>query len=121
MTEDKLQSAAWTLAWNEYPALRRHIWHVPNGGSRNPIEAAKLKAMGQLAGVWDWHCFYNGKFYIIEFKVGNNQLTQDRVINGKKHFGQSEWGVMMVGAGATSFICRNIADVKKVLDLIVMV
>ena len=117
-SEDQLQSSAWTLAWNEYTALRRHIWHVPNGGSRNKIEAAKLKGMGQLAGVWDWHCFYAGRFYIIEFKVGNNQLTLDKVVNGKKHFGQSEWGAIMVGSGATAFICRNIDDVKKVLDYI---
>ena len=121
-SEDQLQAAAWILAWNEYPALRRHIWHVPNGGSRNAIEAAKLKATGQLAGVWDWHCFYQNKFYIIEFKVGNNQLTVDRVDSkGKKHFGQKEWGELMVTNGATAFVVRSIDDVKKVLDLIAMV
>ncbi len=71
MNEDQLQAAAWKLMWNEFPDLRHHIWHVPNGGSRNQAEGVKLKAMGVLEGVWDWHCFYHGKFTIIEFKVGN--------------------------------------------------
>lgn len=35
-----------------YPELDL-LYHVPNGGSRNPIEAARLKAQGVKAGVPD--------------------------------------------------------------------
>lgn len=31
----------------------KRLWHTPNGGSRNIIEAVKLKEMGTKAGVWD--------------------------------------------------------------------
>ena len=27
------------------------VWRTPNGGSRHPIEAAKLKGLGTLAGI----------------------------------------------------------------------
>ncbi len=33
--------------------LRPHAYHVANGGSRNPIEAARLKAQGVTPGVPD--------------------------------------------------------------------
>lgn len=35
-----------------YPELEL-LYHVPNGGSRDPIEAARLKAQGVKAGVPD--------------------------------------------------------------------
>lgn len=34
---------------------------VPNGGRRNPLEAARLKAEGVSRGVPDWLCFERGK------------------------------------------------------------
>ena len=42
--------AAW--AARRHPALEL-LFHVPNGGSRNPAEAAHLKRMGVRAGVPD--------------------------------------------------------------------
>lgn len=36
----------------KYPALDL-LYHIPNGGSRNPIEAARLKAQGVKKGVPD--------------------------------------------------------------------
>lgn len=41
-------------AWSEaaHPELRL-MFHIPNGGSRNPIEAANLKRQGVKAGVPD--------------------------------------------------------------------
>lgn len=32
-----------------------YLYHIPNGGSRNKIEAGKLKGMGAKAGVSDLH------------------------------------------------------------------
>lgn len=124
MTEDQLQAAFWKHVWNAYPAIRRHIWAVPNAGQRNPVEASKLKATGLLEGVWDIHIFWNNQFYIIETKVGKNQLTVDRTTmhNGKprKHYGQKQWGEMMVAHGAKSFIYRTleegIAIIEKILS-----
>jgi VRR-NUC domain len=51
--EAKLQAAC--IAWVrlQYPKIL--VWHCPNGGSRNAIEAANLKRQGVLAGVCDIH------------------------------------------------------------------
>lgn len=55
--------------------------HVPNGGSRDPTEAARLKAQGVKAGVPDI-CLpvprgaYHGLY--IEMKVGKNKPTKNQ-------------------------------------------
>lgn len=49
--EDDLQRACANYLRLQYPAVL--FFHVPNGGSRNRIEAAKLKGMGVLPGVSD--------------------------------------------------------------------
>lgn len=61
----------------KYPALK-WLHHIPNGGSRNRIEAAKLKEMGVKAGVADLFLpcpkgIYCGMY--IEMKFGNNRHT----------------------------------------------
>src|SRR5690349_5324079 len=98
-TEDQMQARIWKRVWNEYPALRRCVWHVPNQGSSQK-EGVRLQAMGVLAGVWDLHMMWRGRFHIWEGKVGNNQPTRDRVDRkGRKHFGQQEWGEIMAAQG----------------------
>lgn len=49
--EDSLQTACMTYLRLQYPNVL--AFHVPNGGSRNRVEAAKLKGMGVMAGVCD--------------------------------------------------------------------
>ena len=55
------------------------LHHIPNGGSRNKREAARLKRMGVLAGVADLHLpvargGYHGLY--IELKYGDGKLRQ---------------------------------------------
>lgn len=115
MTEDQLQAALWQWAWNAYPQYRKHMWAVTNSGLTNPNRA---KAMGLLSGVWDLHVFYRNTFHIIETKVGNNQLTTDRIIKGKKVYGQKEWGELMADHGATRHIYRSLEEGKQVYESI---
>lgn len=118
-SEDQLQSEFWKMIWNEYPILRRHIWAVPNAGrNRTPAECATLKATGMMSGIWDLHVFYKGKFYIIETKVKNNQLTTDRIDKGKKIFGQKEWGELMERHGAEAFVYRTIEEGIEIIEYI---
>lgn len=75
----------------KYPELK-YMYHIPNGGSRNPIEAVNLKKQGVKAGVPDI-CLpvpsgdYNGLY--IELKYGKNKTTkaQDDYINFLNHQG----------------------------------
>lgn len=67
--------AEWAIV--EYPELKL-LHHIPNGGSRNTIEAANLKKQGVRAGVPDL-CLpvarggYHGLY--IEMKFGDNKPT----------------------------------------------
>lgn len=63
-----------------YPELR-WMHHIPNGGSRNPIEAANLKKQGVKSGVSDiflpvpranYHGFY------VEMKSANGVLSDNQ-------------------------------------------
>ena len=61
----------------KYPELK-WLHHIPNGGSRNRMEAAKLKEMGVKAGVSDLFLpcpkgIYGGMY--IEMKFGSNRQT----------------------------------------------
>lgn len=57
------------------------IFAVPNGGQRHPAVAARLKAEGVRAGVWDVFCAvpkdgWSGLW--LEFKFGKNRLTNEQ-------------------------------------------
>src|SRR5258708_7664463 len=45
------------------------LWlHVPNGGRRNPREAARFKRMGVLAGASDLLLWHRGNSFALELK-----------------------------------------------------
>lgn len=52
------------------------VFAVPNGGSRNVIEAANLKAQGVMAGVSDLILLLPKKVYFIELKNPNGKGRQ---------------------------------------------
>lgn len=106
MSEDQLQAKFFQYVWNKHPELRYCIWAVPNGGYRNKLEAAKLKATGMLAGVWDLHIFYRGKFYIIETKVGHNKLSDKQI----------KWRDVMLRHGAQAFVYYTFEDGVKIIE-----
>lgn len=79
--EDQLQKSC--VAWFDlqYRHISWALFHVPNGGKRNSIEAAKLKAMGVRPGVPDLLLViprggYN--YLAMELKVGNNTQTANQ-------------------------------------------
>lgn len=79
--EEQQKVIYWTeLMSNAYPDLQM-LYHVPNGGSRNRVEAAKLKRMGVRAGVPDLvlpvpRNGYAGLY--IELKVGENRPSKNQ-------------------------------------------
>lgn len=57
-------------------------FHCPNGGSRNAIEASKLKGMGVKAGIPDCLILDQRKGYsgmAIELKVGYNKPSEQQL------------------------------------------
>lgn len=62
-TEARIQSECFKWFWNQYPGYRRLMFHIPNGGKRTAVEAARFKAMGVVAGVPDLFLALPGNGY----------------------------------------------------------
>ena len=70
MTEDQLQQQIIIWFKNEYQMHGKGlIFSVPNGGSRNLLEAKKLKQTGAMAGVSDLIVLLPSKCIFIELKA----------------------------------------------------
>lgn len=79
--EDSLQIACVRWFDLQYHWLSWALFHVPNGGSRNRIEAAKFKAMGVRAGVPDLILLHRSGAYsylALELKAGKNTQTANQ-------------------------------------------
>lgn len=79
--EDNLQIAC--VKWFDlaYPALKRLLVHVPNGGYRNVLEAAKFKRMGVRAGFPDLLLLLPNKKYPcmgIEMKTAKGKQSENQ-------------------------------------------
>lgn len=104
------------LQQNKYPALR-NLFAIPNGGSRNGIEASNLKAEGVCAGVPDTLLAYPSDGFcglFIEHKTKKGSLTKDQPIKCKKtglvryiREGQSTWFKRLAAAGYRCEVSRS--------------
>lgn len=86
------------------PALRL-MYAVPNGGSRNRIEAANLKRQGLRAGVPDICLAYpSGKYHAlyIELKVGKNKPSDK----------QKEWIKNLNAVGNKAVVCYGAEEAR---------
>lgn len=96
------------LMSNAYPDLQM-LYHVPNGGSRNRVEAAKLKRMGVRAGVPDLvlpvpRNGYAGLY--IELKVGENRPSKN----------QKNWLEKLALQGYKAVVCYGGNEVIEILE-----
>lgn len=79
------------LCQQKHPELRL-LHHVPNGGSRNKLEAIKLKQMGVLAGVADLHLpvrkgIYSGLYIEMKYDGGRLQDSQKDFLRAAAQYG----------------------------------
>ena len=82
--EEKLQIACIKWFDYQYPEYSKLLFAVPNGGSRNVIEAANLKKQGVRAGVSDLIFLYPSfrfAFICLEFKTIKGKQSDEQ-----KHF-----------------------------------
>ena len=107
--EAQLQSACVTWFRYQYPKLSLLLVAVPNGGSRNKIEAANLKRQGVVSGVADLILFIPNNTYsglCIEMKYGN----------GKQSDNQSEWQKAVESQNYKYIICRSFDKFKTEIE-----
>lgn len=93
---------------NAYPELEL-IFHVPNGGSRNKLEASNLKRQGVKAGVPDLvlpvsRGMYHGMF--LEMKFGTNKVQQS----------QKKWLEELKKQGYYTVVCYGAENAVKVIE-----
>lgn len=83
------------------------IWHTPNGGSRNVIEAAKLKAMGVMAGFPDVMIWHAGNLYGLELK---------RERGGRVSSKQAECMAALTREGARCAVAHGVDHAIEILE-----
>ena len=91
----------------KYPCLK-WMHHIPNGGSRNKIEAARLKAQGVKRGVPDISLPYpSGKYHglYIEMKYGKGKVRPE----------QQEFLEYASGVGYKTAVCLGMLEAVKVI------
>ncbi len=102
--EDRLQVSV--MQWLKLALPADAIaFHPANGGSRNPIEGAKLKAMGVVAGAPDIVIFWNERAFCIELKTAT----------GRQRPNQKEFEQRARNAGAFYQLCRSMDEVEGAL------
>ena len=94
-----------TFIRTEYPEVDQ-MFHIPNGGSRNKLEAANLKRQGVKAGVPDLFLpvsrgGYHGLF--IELKHGKNKPTEK----------QTEWLKSLNEQGYAVAVCYGCEEASE--------
>lgn len=112
--EAQLQEACITIFRYQFPKLSKMLIHVPNGGSRNIVEAANMKKQGVVAGVSDLLLLVPRGGYgclCIEMK------TKD----GKQSDYQKQWQIESENANNKYVVCRTVEhfidEVKNYLNL----
>lgn len=103
-SEDEIQKAAAAFLEIALPPPLRFL-HIPNGGTRDYGEAAKLKAMGVKAGAADIMILGWRTFIWIEMKSRTGRLRPE----------QKEWRDWCHSIGAPWFLCRSVSDVAEAL------
>ena len=86
-SEDLIQATVHQTIWNKYKNTRGLCYHIPNGGLRTAREGNKLKAVGVVAGIPDYHVAIpaNGKNSLyIEFKEPGANMNTEHVRNQLK-------------------------------------
>lgn len=97
------------MAYLRWPELEL-AFHIPNGGSRNKIEAARLKAQGVKAGVPDIfisvpRCGYHGLY--IEMK---------RQKDGKMREGQKDMIPKLRAQGYRVEVCKGFHPAADLIE-----
>ena len=110
MTEDQLQQSIFTYYNNNY-CLKNHnprhiIFAVPNGGTRNILEAKKFKATGLLSGVSD----------LIIVQPNRNIFLELKIEKGIQSDNQKDFETRIKFLGFEYYICRSLEQFKNIIN-----
>lgn len=90
----------------QYPNMKHNLFSVPNGGLRDEVTAAKMKAEGQLAGVSDLIFLKSNRFY-------GALLIETKTKEGRQSDLQKEWERKITNDGYKYVIVRSLEDFMR--------
>ena len=101
--EHRIQVACFNWFNVQYPKLRGLLYHVANGGWRNKVVAAKLKAGGVVPGVAD---------LILDIARGgyHGLRIELKTAKGKQSPVQRDWQRLEEAHGYKYIICRSLEE-----------
>lgn len=101
--EYRIQVACFNWFSVQYPKLRGLLYHVPNGGWRDKVVAAKLKASGVIPGVAD---------LILDIARGgyHGLRIELKTAKGKQSPAQREWQRLEEAHGYKYIVCRSLDE-----------
>lgn len=100
--------------WTKQPSVRerlpelKYLYHIPNGGSRNPIEAKHLKDQGVKKGVPDMCLPVARKGY-------NSLYIELKSEKGRTSDEQEWWLAELVKQGNYAVVCHGWKEARECL------
>lgn len=107
--EASLQSACVRWFNLQFPKYRGLLFHVPNGGSRNALEARNLKAQGVVPGVADL-------LLLLPRKGFGCLCIEMKTKTGKQSEHQREWEEQAARNGNLYTVCRSIDEFMDTIN-----
>lgn len=92
----------------QYPRLATLLFSVPNGGSRNVIEASRMKEEGVTAGVADLLLLYPNREY-------HGLCVEMKTPTGKQQPNQKLWQQNVEAVGYRYVVCRSLDEFMNVI------
>lgn len=108
--EHRIQCACVRWFRLQYPQLNGRLFAVPNGGRRDAITAAKLKAEGVIAGVSDLILLKSNHDY-------GALLIEMKTLKGRQRDSQKQWQNLVCADEEYKYVvCHSFDDFKREVD-----
>lgn len=104
--EHRIQTAMVDWFRAQYPKMQHNLFAVPNGGRRDAVTGAMLKAEGVLAGVADLILLKSNRHY-------GALLIETKARKGKQRDSQKEWESKITKDGYKYVIVRSLDDFMR--------
>ena len=108
--EHKIQCACVRWFGFRYPRLKGRLFAVPNGGRRDAVTAARLKAEGVVAGVSDLILLKSNRYY-------GALLIEMKKKDGYQSPSQKQWQRIICENGEYKYVvCHSVDDFMSEVD-----
>lgn len=108
--ESQIQSACVRWFSLRYPRLAGRLFAVPNGGRRDAVTAARLKAEGVVSGVADLVLLKSNRDY-------GALLVEMKTARGRQSESQRRWQEAVCRGGEYKYVvCRSLDDFMREVE-----